>query len=255
MPLIRDQAVVLRRLDYSETSQVLILFTRHHGKARAIAKGIKRSTKRRFATAIDLLEVGHVTLSARTARPQELATLTEWKSGKPLSALREKLPRLYAAQYAAEITAGMTEDWDPHQRLYDALCALLDNLCDLDQPLEAVLAFMTVLLTEVGSLPQFERCAGCGRAADKRSARGGLFFSSHQGGLLCRDCEPAYVEKRSLSPAVLEVLRGRPAPNAGATTGAFDLLNYHLAHLMGRAPLLADKVRPPQSRRPAAPGK
>ena len=37
MPLIQDQAVVLRRLDYSETSQVLVLFTRDHGKVRAIA--------------------------------------------------------------------------------------------------------------------------------------------------------------------------------------------------------------------------
>lgn len=242
MPLIRDQAVVLRRLDYSETSQVLVLFTREHGKARAIAKGVKRSTKRRFAAAIDLLEVGQVNLSTRRARPQELATLTEWKQTRPLSALREKLPRLHAAQYAAEVTAGVTEDWDPHQRLYDALLALLENLCHLDDPLAAVVAFLTGLLTEVGSAPQFERCSGCGATVDSRVAAGGLYFSSHQGGLLCRDCEPAYVEKRSVSPAVLAVLRSRTATRTAATAGAFDLLNYHLSHLMGRAPLLADKI-------------
>ena len=47
-----DQAIVLGRLDYSETSQVHVLFAREHGKVRAIAKGIKRGTKKRFAAAV-----------------------------------------------------------------------------------------------------------------------------------------------------------------------------------------------------------
>lgn len=250
MPLIHDQAVVLRRLDYSETSQVLVLFTRNHGKARAIAKGIKRSTRHRFATGIDLLEVGQVSLSTRVARPQELATLTEWQPGPPLSGLRQKLPRLYTAQYAAEVTAGLTEDWDPHPGLYDALLALLKNLCNLDDPLPAVVDFLVNLLTDVGSVPQFEQCAGCGAAVDTLSPGHRWYFSSHQGGLLCRDCEPAYVEKRSVTPAVLALLRGRRHARAAATTGAFDILNYHLAHLMGRAPLLAGKITRPAAPRP-----
>lgn len=248
MPLIQDQAIVLRRLDYSETSQVLVLFTRDHGKVRAIAKGIKRSTKRRFATGIDLLEVGQVSLSTRTARPQALGSLTEWKPLRPLSGLREKLPRLYAAQYAAEVTAGLTEDWDPYPQVYDALLALLENLCDLDDPLPAVVAFVRGLLTEVGSVPQFDRCAGCGTSSSSGPANT-WYFSSHQGGLLCRDCEPAYVEKRQVPPAVLEALGNPAAAGTAADRGVFELLNYHLSHLMGRAPLLADKLAPAPGRR------
>ncbi len=60
MALISDRAIVLRRLDYSETSQILALFTREYGQVRVIAKGIKRSTRSRFAVGIDLLEVGQV---------------------------------------------------------------------------------------------------------------------------------------------------------------------------------------------------
>ena len=55
MPLVKDEAIVLRRLDSSESSQVLVFFTREHGPQRLIAKGIKRGTKQRFATGIDLL--------------------------------------------------------------------------------------------------------------------------------------------------------------------------------------------------------
>ncbi len=53
MATIRDHAVALRRYEYSETSQVIVFFTRDHGLVRAIAKGIKRSTKTRFAAAVD----------------------------------------------------------------------------------------------------------------------------------------------------------------------------------------------------------
>ena len=72
MLVIHDQAVVLMRYDYSETSQVLVLFSRDHGKMRVLATGIKRSTKARFATGADLLEAGHLVgsdLPARRGRP------------------------------------------------------------------------------------------------------------------------------------------------------------------------------------------
>ena len=41
--LKKDQAVCLRKADYSETSQVVTLFTRSHGKIPAMAKGAKRA--------------------------------------------------------------------------------------------------------------------------------------------------------------------------------------------------------------------
>ena len=67
MAAVKDQAIVLRRLDYSETSQVLVFLTREHGLQRLIAKGIKRSTKKKYATGIDLLERGRLVflISAR----------------------------------------------------------------------------------------------------------------------------------------------------------------------------------------------
>ena len=89
MSLISDKAIVLRRLDYSETSQILALFTREHGQVRVIAKGIKRSTRSRFAVGIDLLELGHVVWSAREDRPQNLGILTEWKQVNAFVGLRE----------------------------------------------------------------------------------------------------------------------------------------------------------------------
>ncbi len=277
MALIQDTGVTLKRLDFSESSQVLVIFTREHGKVRAIAKGIKRSTKTRFATAIDLLEVGDMVFSVRQPRQETLAIITEWKQRQALAGLREKLARLYAGQYAAEVTAALTVDWDPHSGLFDGLLVVLQELCESEVVLEAIVAYQGLLLREIGSWPELEVCVACRRPP---SAEGDLWFSSFEGGLLCRDCEPGFAEKRLVDRRAVDWIRGHgtrddsagggsnmatrepppvargkpchPAPpvargkpcHPGVAEAAFAVLNYHIAHLMGREPLLASKLVP-----------
>jgi DNA repair protein RecO (recombination protein O) len=246
MPVIRDEAVVLGRLDYSENSQILVLFTREHGKARSIAKGIRRGTKTRFAAGIDLLDVGAVILNARQERGEALASLTEWRQTEALSGLRERLPRLHAALYAAELTSRLTEDWDPHERLFDYLLKTLRDLCTAEEALTATVRFQIALLRDIGAQPRFDACVACGRNREL------THFSSFEGGLICRNCEAVRVEKREVGPNTIALLRGqrKDAPRSETLlAAAFSLLNYHLAHLMSREPALANHVVPPRLQR------
>jgi len=241
MATIADSAVVLRRLDYSETSQIIVFFTRQHGKVRAIGKGVKRGTKTRFAVGIDLLDVGEIVVSARQERGESLATVTEWKATCSLSGLREKLFRIHGAQYVAEITGQLTEDWDPHVDLYDALVSALVELSEASEALGTIVRYQRRLLEAVGSLPRFDVCVLCGRAEDL------THFSSFEGGMVCRHCEPMQVEKLEVSPVTRRALNGEAEPSS--FVGAFGVLNYHISHLMGREPVLADKVVSPDRRR------
>jgi DNA repair protein RecO (recombination protein O) len=280
MALIRDDAVVLARVDYSETSQVIVLFTRQRGKVRTIARGIKRGTRNRFAVGIDLLEVGTVVFSVRHERADSLAAMTEWKQTHAYSGLRESLDRLYAAQYAGEITANLTEDWDPHEDLF---CGLTDSFAALStgaDPIPETVRFQRRLLNAIGLSPRFDACVTCGRSSDL------THFSSFEGGMICRHCEPGQIEKWQVARATLALLFSMgqlragsdspPTPNhrtsppdppppppsilasaaqstteaiARSWTAAFSVLNYHIAHLMGREPLLAAKLVPAVRRR------
>jgi len=249
MAIIRDQGVVLGRVDYSETSQVLVFFTREHGKVRAIAKGIKRGTKKRFAVGIDLLDIGHLCVSSRQERGAQLATVTEWKQTRPLSGLRASLARIHAAQYLAEITANLTEDWDPHIALFDALVRALEALSESGETLLTVVGFQYTLLDGIGSLPRLRACVVCGREGEL------TFFSSFEGGMICRHCEAGRVEKREVGPAALQLLRKLKAQGIDgesgdqAVVGSFDVLDYHISHLMGRAPRTAEKLVRAERRR------
>lgn len=241
MALIKDIAIVIRRLDYSETSQVLVVFARETGQQRLIAKGVKRGTKSKAATGIDLLELGHVVYSRRPESEAQLGTLTEWRQEDVHPAIRRNLAAWYAAQYAADRTAQATQEGDPHVALFDALQHLLASEA-WSRPLAALVWYLGVLLREVGLAPQFEQCVGCGA---ERASVPCLYFSARQGGLLCRDCEPAFVEKRRVEPATIdaairvseweelgEALRGDPPD--GVLPGVFELMDYHLTEVLSK---------------------
>ena len=121
--------------------------------------------------------------------------------------------------------------------------------------------FQRSLLAEIGLMPQGGDCVECRSAITPQRAEG-VYFTSHEGGLLCRDCEANYVEKRRVSPGAIRVLSGAPVglqsaisdqPSAlGLQSSVLDslagemfaLLNYHISHLMHKAPRLAKFVLP-----------
>src|SRR5450432_335708 len=46
MPLYRDEAVVLRVHKLGESDRIVTLLTRRHGRVRAVAKGVRRTTSK-----------------------------------------------------------------------------------------------------------------------------------------------------------------------------------------------------------------
>jgi len=218
-----DQAVVLRLTEYSETSQIVTLFSAAHGLVRLIAKGARRSTKKQFATGLDLLELGEVCYLPPRGDAQ-LGTLTEWVQRDTFAGLRRELLRLHGALYAIELVSYLTEELDPHPELFAALVALLRGLAGPEAAEPLLPRFQLDLLRAIGYEPNLAECVDCHRAVRP----GGLaFFSAQAGGLICRDCEPHHVEKRRLEAGLLGAQGADPR-------AWFELLDYHLTHTAGK---------------------
>ena len=226
MSVQNDQAVVLRLSDYSETSQIVSLFTQRHGQVRLIAKGARRGAKKRFVPGLDLLEYGEVSFTpAREAGA--LGTLTEWRQLDSFSGIRGDLARQYGVYYAAELVSRLTEEYDPHVELFASLLEFLGRSADAGvEPASSVVRFQGMLLKAIGYAPVLRRCVHCGKAR-VRGTR--AYFSSSAGGMICRECETAHAEKIRLSPKMLD----EPAA-AQEPAEWFDLLDYHLTRIAGR---------------------
>jgi DNA repair protein RecO (recombination protein O) len=241
---LHSAAIVLRKYDFSESSQTAAIFTRAHGKVRVIAKGIKKKS-RAFEGALDLLDVGTAAWLERRNR-QGLCILTEWRQERTFAGLRADLDAYYLGLYLGELTDGLTEDFDPHPALFDGL---LQALHRLGEPAgrAAAAAFQVTLLHETGFLPELDECVHCGRPPAPRTA---VFFAAGAGGLVCRDCEPHVFDKRQVTWAALAFLRALsaagdvPAPAEPTRQEIAQLLRGYFSHVLGYEPKTARFAAP-----------
>src|SRR5438105_13497142 len=109
-------ALVVRTVDWSETSRIATLWSREFGKLRVLAKGGRR-LKSNFESALDLLNVCSIVLLRKSSGSLDL--LTEARVVQRFPHLRSVLTALYAAYYIAELLSDWTEDYDPHPVLFD----------------------------------------------------------------------------------------------------------------------------------------
>src|SRR5437764_10931307 len=129
MALVQDRCICLRKVEYSETSQILLLFSRDYGLQRLVAKGAHRRTKAgssKFDGGVDLLDVGQAVFTQRQER--DLGLLTEWSLREGHLELRNNLRGMYLGLYAAELMSFLFEEHDPHPDVFDRLEATVPEL-------------------------------------------------------------------------------------------------------------------------------
>jgi len=223
MPTISDVAVCLRRWDFSETSQTVSLLTRTAGVIRGLAKGAKRE-KGAFSGGFDVLTQGHVVAIVKPTR--DLATLTEWRLLKTYRPLRRRLAANRLALYIADLTHHMVTAQDPHPRLYAALDAALEAICDAPSGDAALLAYQWTLLEECGYRPQVARDAET--AAPLPADADTLAFSAAAGGVVASADGPGRWRTRASTIRLLQRLdRGQRAD--AADDASLDRANRLLA--------------------------
>lgn len=187
MALRADRCICLRRIEFSETSQVLALLGRQHGLFRVIVKGAHRRTKAgasRFDGGVDLLDEGDAVMTDPAER--ELAILTEWKLTDGHLELRRDLRPIYLGLYAAEWISLLLQENDAHPEVFDLLAWLLRQLPTLHAE-ESFVAFELELLRASGFLPELAACVQCGRSTERQ---GQVVFSPGAGGVICDNCPP-----------------------------------------------------------------
>ena len=189
MPIEHTEAIVIRTVDFSETSLVLTLFTRDFGKVRGIAKGA-RQLKNSFDSSLDLLTRISVSLIRKNSDALDL--LTEAKLIHRFRPGSAGIPGLYAGYYLAELLFVMTEEGDAMPELYDRAAAALARFEEGKQVEEQLILFPWELMTLSGERPSTGECVACGNPIPfereiRRSRRIG--FSMPDGGAVCADCQ------------------------------------------------------------------
>ncbi|EHR50104.1 DNA repair protein RecO [Saccharomonospora marina XMU15] len=196
MSLYRDTGVVLRVHKLGEADRIITLLTRRHGKVRAVAKGVRRTTSR-FGARLE--PFGHVDVQFYTGRTLDVITQVETVDAFALPIVGD-YQRYTAASAITETADRLTaEEGEPVLKLYLLVTGALRALACGQRDASLVLdAFFLRAMSFAGWAPAITECARCGEPGPHEA------FNVQAGGSLCGRCRvPGSVHP---SPEVLVLL-------------------------------------------------
>ena len=150
---------VLHSYPYKETSLIIDLFSREHGRVALIAKGAKRPH-----SALRGVLQTFQPLSLSWTGKSELRTLTgaEWVGGM----LPLEKNALLCGFYLNELLVKLLARDDPHVRLFDHYVAALNQLAHFEPAPIVLRTFERALLKEIGVAADLTTCTSTWQSVD-----------------------------------------------------------------------------------------
>ncbi|HLF23372.1 MAG TPA: DNA repair protein RecO, partial [Burkholderiales bacterium] len=143
MRVQQQYAFILHQRDFSETSLLLEIFSRRHGRVGLIAKGARRPGARNRG----VLKPFQQLLVGWSGRG-ELMVLTGAETDGANSEVVGNW--LYCAFYLNELVLRLLHRHDPHEGLYDRYRAAIEGLCQARRPEAILRIFEKHLMRELG---------------------------------------------------------------------------------------------------------
>ena len=194
MPSLRDHAVVLRWHLLGESDRIVTLLTRQHGKVRAVAKGVRKTTSRIGARLEPFMWVD-----------------VQWSPGKSLAIVQQveliggygaKLSTNYDAFASAQAMVETADKLTEHEATTDQTLLLVGGLRALaegEHPHDLIMdSYLLRALSLAGWTPSVRDCAQTGQPGPHRH------FVPALGGMVSPEVAPP--GSATVSPETVELL-------------------------------------------------
>lgn len=123
----KTEAIILARRNFGEADRILTILTKHRGKLRVIAKGVRRPTSRKRGS-LELFNQVVMFL----AKGKTLDVVTEVELVDHFGGWRKDLTRVGVAYHLVEVINKLTQDKQEVRRVYEILVDAFSNLNTVD---------------------------------------------------------------------------------------------------------------------------
>jgi len=173
------EAVVLRHTEFGEADRLIVLFSKHNGKIRAIAKGIRKIKSRK---------AGHLEPFTRSkmllARGRDLWIITQAESIAAHLSIRDDLLLTAYGSYILELVDRFVVEETENPEIYTLLCETLSRIENKHNPEIVIRFFEFHLLDLLGYRPELHKCVNCRKDVFPEDQ----YISYQDGGVLCPNC-------------------------------------------------------------------
>lgn len=122
----KSEGIVLKRTNFGEADKIVIVYSKHYGKASLLAKGIRRITSRKKG---DLEVFNRVVFFAVKGKGMDIVTETE--TLESFSSLRKDLKKVAVAYELCEMVDKLTAENSEQEEVYKLLTDYLGNLSEI----------------------------------------------------------------------------------------------------------------------------
>lgn len=178
--LYRIEGIVIRSIDYGESSKIITLCTKLHGKVGVFVRGAKKARSRHVA-ATQLFTYGEFVFFRGMGH---LGTLNSCEILESNRLLREQLHLTAYASYVVELMDKALQDEEADGLMFEQLHAYLQAIAKGKDVQVTTHLFEMKLCQRIGVAPQLYVCVTCGKKENI------VAFSWWLGGALCESCKP-----------------------------------------------------------------
>lgn len=228
MPTYRDEGVVLRTHHLGEADRIVTLLTRRHGRVRAVAKGVRR-TSSKFGARLEPFMVADMQLAVGRSLDIITQAVTVGSYAPDIMADYGR----YTAAAAMVETADRLTDHDASLQQYALLVGALRSLARGEHPATLTLdSYLLRALAIAGWAPSFGDCAVTGEPGPHTA------FSPQLGGMVAASAAPPGTAR--LAPGTVGLLgallagdweaaeASDAASRAAASAAVGAYVQYHL---------------------------
>jgi len=181
MALQKTSAIVIKNMDWSDTSKITTLFTREFGKMNVIAKGARRSSSpyRGLLESLNLIEV-FIYFSPK----RDLQTLGDITLENSFPAIRGNIEKTGYALGILELVNSFFGNSNPDSIFFDFTEHIFCELEITHKEEEIFWYYLLKLASYLGFKPEFILCRKCGGKVTDDVKN----FSLQEGSVVCNSC-------------------------------------------------------------------
>jgi DNA repair protein RecO (recombination protein O) len=197
----KTEGVVLKSIDFRETSKIVTFFTREHGKLTGILKGIRKDHKK-FGSNVDRFSLNDIVYYP--SHHSEIHLVSQCDLKNYYFPIRQDLKKSLAASYILELVYLIMPAEDANPKVFALVIDFLETLCLVPEaasridPNQLVHMFQIKILLHSGFRPHLDSCIKCKKTVDTKAR-----FSLKEGGLICGRCPAPAEETHPISPGTV----------------------------------------------------
>jgi DNA repair protein RecO len=201
----KTEAIVLRSVDFRESSKIVTFYTKKMGKIAGIVKGA-RQTKNKYGSSLE--PMSYVSLVFYYKEGRDVQTVSSCDIAKPFRKMFDDLDKMAVGMSIIELLNNVTPDRHESAQLFAHVVNSLNSINSATKNEKNLFFYFEYHLARLlGFGLQFESCVQCKKILSHVIDSNRYHYSIDRGGLICSNCSGITGTKFEMTSEILKTFR------------------------------------------------